>query len=258
MRIRTVFMAAAMTCLACIGWSGEQQEVVNSYNAVRDHISDGNWDDLLSSFDEETGDLLEALTALYTQSGAPFDNDAEAFLEALAMETGILRFPERILSVEITGSRAVLTAEESGEVLSFRFNREAGRWKLGFGPVIRGMFQDMMDGLPGVSSASSGTPAIPSLISVGDGPCAVLVRNGLSGLAIHQVYCTLSTDEEWGDDLLGQSILGTGSELQIKVEPGVYDILALDSQETAYSVWQAEVTPQGVLWVVTEADIDQN
>ena len=236
----------------CIGWNSEQKEVVNSYNEIRQHVEEGNWNRLVSSCTENTGYFLETLAVLYTESGAPFENDPERFVEALAQDTDILVFPGTILSVEIMHDRAVLTADNSGKSFSYEFRRESGRWKLHFEPVLFDLFQELMEGIPGDALSGEAVEAVPSIISIGNGPCAFVVRNGLHGLAIHGVFLSPGPEE----DLLGPNILGTGSELRLHLEPGTYDIQVYDSRKSSYTLRQVELDENGVLWETTETNLD--
>lgn len=255
MRTIAGIFAVLLVFAGCIGWNSEQKEVVDTYNEIRSHAENAEWSRLIRSCTEETENLLEALAEFYTENGAPFESDPVLFVEALAMETGILFFPEAVLSVEITGDRALLTAEGEEDFASYEFRRESGRWKMNFEPVLSGLFQEITRGA-GEITPFGAAEAIPSVISLGDGNCPFVVRNGLSGLAVHNVYCSPSSSDSWGEDLLGPSILGTGAELQLNLDPGTYDIQIYDSMERPYTLWEVEVDGNGVLWEVTAADLD--
>lgn len=256
MRTIAALFAVFTFFTGCIGWNSEQKEVVDSYNAVRQQMESGEWNRLISSCTDNTEQLLVSLSELYTESGAPFDNDPELFLEALAMETDLLVFPEAILSIEITGDRAILTADGESELQTYEFRRETGGWKLNMEPVFSDLFQNLMQGTQEVFPEETGTEGVPSLISRGNGSSPFIVRNGLTGLALHNVFCSPSESDSWGEDLLGPSILGTGAELQLNLEPGTYDIQVYDSREKSYTLWQVEVDENGVLWELTAADLD--
>ncbi len=256
MRIITALFAAILVFTCCIGWNNEQKEVVDSYNTARDHTENAQWNRLASSFTDDTENLIDALTEFYTENGAPFENDPALFLEALAMETDLLIFPEVILSVEITGDRALLLAEGEREPLAFEFRMESGRWKLNLEPILSDLVQTLLQGTGDSFPQEGGDEAIPSFISRGDGACAFLVRNGLTGLAVHNVFCSPSESDTWGEDLLGPNILGSGAELQLNLDPGTYDIQIYDSRESSYTLWQVQLDEDGVLWEVTEADLD--
>jgi hypothetical protein len=70
----------------------------------------------------------------------------------------------------------------------------------------------------------------------------LLVKN-FSSKSIFAVYCTDSSSATWGDDLLGNELLVSGSEKEIAVEPGMKDI-RVDIQTTygenngAYEVYE--------------------
>lgn len=256
MRTEAWLLAVFLVFLGCIGWNSDQKEVVENYRAVRLHVQNEDWRRLNSSFTENTEALVSALAELYTEKGAPFENDPEIFLEAMAIDTDIMIFPETILSVDITGNRAFLTAGDGEGTYSYEFRKESGNWKLNFEPVLTELFQNLMQGIPDLSDAAGTGDIIPSHISRGSGPCLLIVRNDLNGLAIHNVFCSLSSSDSWGEDLLGPSILGTGSELGLNLEEGTYDVQIYDSMERSFTVWQVDVDENGVLWEVTEADLD--
>ena len=243
---------AALLFAGCIGWSGEQRQVIDSYRNLGSHVETGNWGRFMSGLTDDTESRLESLAELFTQGGAPFENDGELLLEALAVETDMLVFPEAVLSVEITGERAVLTAEDRGRPLVYLFREESGHWKLDLLQPLDEMFQDLFQGSPGPGYDQ----VIPSVISLGSGPCVATVKNSLQGTAIHHAFFSPSDSDSWGDDLLGASILGTGGELVLRVEHGTYDIQVYDSAGHSYTLWQVEVDLNGVLWEVTEADRD--
>lgn len=248
-------LAPFLVFLACIGWNGRQREVVSAYNLIRTNTQDEDWEDLLESFTEESQAMLEEMARALTASGVPFENDPETLLEAMAVETDILLFPGTILSVEFSGGYAVLTAEEGGKPFSYRFQRESGQWRMDLTPGVNDLMAEATRGLP--EAPATGTAgAVPSFISQGEGPCTILIRNRLRGIALHNVFCSLSTSDSWGPDHLGRSILGTDSELALNVEAGVYDIQIYDSMERSYTLWQVEITENGALWEVTEADLD--
>ena len=256
MRIITALFAAILVFTGCIGWNSEQKDVVDCYNAARDHTENSEWNRLQSSFTDDTENLIDALAEFYSENGAPFENDPALFLEALAMETDLLYFPESILSVEVTGDRALLLADGESEPLAYEFRRESGRWKLNLEPVLSELVQTLLQGTGASFPQTGGADAIPSFISRGNGNCPFLVRNGLTGLAVHNVFCSPSESDSWGEDLLGPSILGTGAELQLNLEPGTYDIQIYDSRESSYTLWQVQLAENGVLWEVTGADLD--
>jgi len=243
---------AALLFAGCIGWSGEQRQVIENYRDLGTHAEQGSWGRLMSGLTSDTEGRLESLAELFTEGGAPFENDAELLLEALAVETDMLIFPEAVISVEITGERAVLTAEERGRPVVFLFREESGGWKLDLLQPLDSMFQDLFQGSPGPGY----DPVIPSVISMGSGPCVTTVKNSLQGTAIHHAFFSPSDSDSWGDDLLGASIIGTGGELVLRVEPGTYDIQVYDSGGHSYTLWQVEIDQNGVLWEVTEVDRD--
>lgn len=248
-------LAPFLVLLACIGWTGRQKEVVSAYNLIRTNTQDENWEELLENFTEDSRTLLEEMARALTASGVPFENDPEALLEAMSAETDLLSFPSTILSVEFSGGYAVLTAEDGGNPFSYRFERENGRWRMDLTQAVNHLMAEASRGLP--EGAAAGTAgAVPSFISQGEGPCTILIRNRLLGIALHNAFCSLSTSDSWGPDRLGRSILGTDSELALNVEAGTYDLQLYDSMGRSYTLWEIGIDENGALWEVTEADLD--
>ena len=252
----TALFALFAVFTGCIGWNSEQKQVVDSYNSARAHVDNAQWNRLLSCFTDQTENLVETLSEFYSENGASFGNDPGAFLEALAMETDLLYLPETVLSVEITGERALLVAEGDGKQLVFEFLMESGRWKLNYEPLFSELVQSILQGTGVSFPPDQAIEAIPSFIASGTGTCSFLVRNGLNGLALHNVFCSLSDNDSWGEDLLGPNILGSGAELQLNMEPGIYDIQVYDSRENSYTLWRVQLDERGFLWEVTAADMD--
>jgi hypothetical protein len=58
----------------------------------------------------------------------------------------------------------------------------------------------------------------------------LLVKN-FSSQPIYAIYCTDSSSDTWGADLLGNELLVSGSEKEFTVEPGIKDI-RVDTQAT--------------------------
>lgn len=256
MRILVSLIAVVLLLCGCISWTGDQKEVVDSYRLIAQHMEDGNWNGLRNCLTSDSRDLLSTVTDVYTDAGAPFDNSVEKLLMAMASDTDILIFPQTILSVEFSGERAILVAEDQGGSHMYEFYKESGRWRLDLVPVLDELFETIMRGVSGNPFAAGSENVLSSYISSGYGPCRLTVRNSLPGIALHNAFCSLSTSDSWGDDLLGPSILGTAAELGINLEPGVYDIQVYDSMERSYTLWEVNVTEAGVLWEVTEADLD--
>jgi len=85
----------------------------------------------------------------------------------------------------------------------------------------------------------------------------VQITNGLQYWDIWYVFCTLSSDDSWGDDLLGDQILAPGYTLTFEVTPGTYDIQCIDEDLDTYTRWQIEIGSNGYAWTVTLEDLDQ-
>ncbi len=256
--MRSVVLAvtlALLTC-SCIGWTDQQKDVVDSYMEIAADAESGNWDALYDNLSEDTQNIITEIITVFEATGAPLISNHDEFLAVLALETQILNFSESVHSVEFAGERAVLAADGPDGTRILEFREEHGKWKLNLSSEFNAMFALLAQGVEPGGQSGPGS-AVPSFISSGAGSSMLLVRNRLNGLAIHNVFCSLSTSESWGEDLLGPSILGTGSELGINIEPGTYDIQVYDSMEHSYTLWQIEVDQNGFLWEITAADMDE-
>ena len=109
----------------------------------------------------------------------------------------------------------------------------------------------------GLPSRDSGQADSPTYISTGSGNCEFALRNDLEHLSIWNVYCSPSDSDSWGEDWLQASILGSGSEMGIWLESGVYDIRIVDSDDNMYTLWEIELDEDGVFWPVTALDRDE-
>lgn len=256
MRFAVLTVTLVLLASSCIGWNDQQKEVVDSYTEIRAAAEREDWDALHDNLSENTQSIIAELIGIFEAGGAPLLGNSDDFLAVLALETEVLSFSESVHSVEFAGDRAILAADGYDGPRILEFIREHGEWKLNLSSELNTLFALLTQGVEPASQAGLGS-VLPSFISWGTGSCSVVVRNGLNGLAIHNVYCSLSTSDSWGEDLLGPSILGTGSELGLNIDPGVYDIQIYDSMEHSYTVWQVEVDENGVLWEVTAADMDE-
>ncbi|PIE53081.1 hypothetical protein CSA37_03000 [Candidatus Fermentibacteria bacterium] len=247
------WMAAGVLLLcSCIGWNEEQQGVVDSYMELRRTVADRKWNESYEMLTEGTREYIDIVLDIFQENNIELIDSRDDLFESLAIETEIFSMSDVIHSVEFAGDRALLTADGQDGYRTFEFLKEHGEWKLNLVPDIQMILNFMMEGTP----ESSGE-AIPSYISSGEGSCIFLIRNNLNGLAIHNVFCSLSTDDSWGDDKLGPGILGTGSELGLHLNPGNYNIQVFDSMERSYTLWQVELDENGILWEITEEDMDR-
>ncbi|MCK5842972.1 MAG: hypothetical protein KAH31_12430, partial [Candidatus Sabulitectum sp.] len=242
---------------ACIGWSSDQKEVVESYNTLMSNASDENWSSLSRGLSDETIELLDEIAVLYTAAGVPFDNQGKELLASLVSDTDLLAFSETVISIEFRNGKAYLLSGQGNMITSYQFVRENQRWKLNLVPKLNEFLSEIMEGTPEVNPNSQSTTS-PTYISAGTGTCEFSLRNNLEHLSILNVYCSPSNSDSWGEDWLGSSILGTSKAMTIWLEEGVYDIQLMDSDQNTYTLWQVELDDQGVFWQVTELDRDES
>ncbi len=86
-------------------------------------------------------------------------------------------------------------------------------------------------------------------------PATVTVRNGLGSWDIMYLYIDKS-DEPWGEDRLGSSILLPGDSFDVEITTGTWDMKAEDVDGDTYTIWQQEVGPEGFVWEVTLDQMD--
>ncbi len=248
--------ALLLSAVACIGWSSDQREVVDSYNALMEDAGEENWHGLVRGFSDETADLLDEVAVIYTAAGAPFDNQGEKLLASLVSETDFLVFSDIVVSVEFRNEKAYLISGQGSDVRSYEFIRDGGRWKLNLAQDLTRYFNEAVQGT-GLPGRDSGQVDSPTYISTGSGNCEFALRNDLEHLSIWNVYCSPSDSDSWGEDWLQASILGSGSEMGIWLESGVYDIRIVDSDDNVYTLWEIELDEGGVFWPVTALDRDE-
>jgi len=249
----SVFLLLAV---ACIGWNSDQREVVNSYNALTNNAADENWHALVRGLSDETATLLDEIAEIYTAAGAPFNNQGEKLLASLVSETDFLVFSDIVISVEFRNEKAYLVSGEGSDATVYTFIKDDGRWKLDLVQDLTHYINEAMEGT-GLPNNDSGQTDSPTYISIGSGNCELALRNDLENLSIWNVYCSPSNSDSWGEDWLQSSILGTGAEMGIWLDSGVYDIRVVDSGEHVYTLWQIELDENGAFWPVTALDRDE-
>lgn len=81
--------------------------------------------------------------------------------------------------------------------------------------------------------------------------------NNQTGVSIYYIYISKSTDEYWGDDMLGESeILSNGSSKTYDLNShDTWDIMLVDENENTYSL-STTVHPSGFVWNVTPESMD--
>ncbi|MCK5035787.1 MAG: hypothetical protein KAS73_07845 [Candidatus Sabulitectum sp.] len=257
MKKELIIPALFLLISACIGWSSDQKEVVESYNTLMSNASEENWNSLSRGLSDETIELLDEIAVLYTNAGVPFDNQGKELLASLVSDTDLLAFSETVISIEFRNGKAYLLSGQGNMITSYQFVRENQRWKLNLVPKLNEFLSQTMEGTPETDPNSLVTTA-PGYISTGTGTCEFSIRNNLEHLSIWNVYCSPSNSDSWGEDWLGSSVLSTGEAMTIWLEEGVYDIQLMDSDQNTYTLWQVELDDQGVFWQVTELDRDES
>ena len=257
MKRELIIPALFLLISACIGWSSDQKEVVDSYNTLMSNASEENWSSLSRGLSDETIELLDEIAVLYTNAGVPFDNQGKELLASLVSDTDLLAFSETVISIEFRNGKAYLLSGQGNMITSYQFVRENQRWKLNLVPKLNEFLSQTMEGTPETDPNSLVTTA-PGYISTGTGTCEFSIRNNLEHLSIWNIYCSASNSDSWGEDWLGSSVLGTGEAMTIWLEEGVYDIQLMDSDQNTYTLWQVELDDQGVFWQVTELDRDES
>lgn len=76
-----------------------------------------------------------------------------------------------------------------------------------------------------------------------------------SNAPIYYVYMSSSTDQSWGDDLLGTRVLEPNQSLNLSnVNPGVWDIRVVDRDGLWKEFYQQQVNPGGVHQLIITGD----
>jgi len=85
----------------------------------------------------------------------------------------------------------------------------------------------------------------------------VTIHNDLEYWTVYYIYCTLSTNPNWGGDWLGSQVLSPGESFSFELsQEGTYDIMLVDEDEDTYTRWGIEIDSDGYYWAVTLDDID--
>lgn len=60
-----------------------------------------------------------------------------------------------------------------------------------------------------------------------------------TGVTIFFLYASASTSDTWGEDLLGESVLGDGQSVTVRLRSisGAFDVRAVDSEDREYIIW---------------------
>ncbi len=83
------------------------------------------------------------------------------------------------------------------------------------------------------------------------------INNNTGGYAIHYVYISPTSSDDWGDDWLGSSeLINSGSSRTFNVTNGTYDVRLIDEDGDDYIVWNMAITGT-VTWNVTLSDLGE-
>jgi len=85
-------------------------------------------------------------------------------------------------------------------------------------------------------------------------PASVTVVNGLAK-TVSYLYIDKS-DEPWGDDRLGASVLAPGDTFVVDITTGTWGMKAQDEDGNTYTLWGQDITPEGYTWTVTADQMD--
>ena len=112
----------------------------------------------------------------------------------------------------------------------------------------------------GRSALASSSGKISGFSEDGDtasGKTTIVVSNQIDDeedtYTIYEFYISPSSADTWGPDLLGDSVLGFGESVAFEIEPGIYDLRAIDEDGDEYILTEAQIGEDGGIWEVTLA-----
>jgi hypothetical protein len=77
------------------------------------------------------------------------------------------------------------------------------------------------------------------------------VDDGDYTYTIYELYISPSSADTWGPNLLGDQVLGFGESIAFEIEPGIYDLRAIDEEGDEYILTGAQIGEDGGVWEVT-------
>ena len=87
----------------------------------------------------------------------------------------------------------------------------------------------------------------------------VTINNELGGWTLWYGYCSLSSDDNWGDDRFGSELLEPGESISFEVMSGdYYDFKCIDEDDDEYILWDVYVGVDGFVWNVVLDDMDNS
>ncbi len=116
------------------------------------------------------------------------------------------------------------------------------------------------DIMPSISTASYSTqPSISTEPSISTGGDVGVSDGGImmvneSSVTVYRMFMTTNSDGDWGDDVLGSSIIGSGESLPLALSQGSasYNILIEDSDGGVYEFYNLIIDPDETL-IFTDA-----
>lgn len=85
----------------------------------------------------------------------------------------------------------------------------------------------------------------------------VTIFNNLENWDIYYIYCDPSTDDYWGEDRLGSSILRPNRSFSFDVPANnYYDIKLVDVDGDSYTLWEVYIGSEGLRWDVDLTYLD--
>jgi hypothetical protein len=256
MRFLGLMMVLGLLLAAACGWSGEQKEVKNAYDALIDAFDAGDYSKAFDMMSQNTQFFLDDLALGLEAWGYPMGNDGRELLEEMFTGEDMTGLTRAISSITIEGDNATLVAiaEEGDDIL--QYVRENGVWKVDLEDMISVGFAEGLEGSGFTIEDILEAPFVDiDYMSSGDGTCPIDIYNGLGDWTIWYIRVDRSTDP-WGEDRLGSELLSPDEYFTVWVDPGTYDIQVEDEDGDTYTLWDTEIDEAGYYWEVTLADMD--
>lgn len=95
-----------------------------------------------------------------------------------------------------------------------------------------------------------------SYVPTNDGECPVTVYNDLGSWDVYYIYCSPSSNSDWGSDWLGSEILAPGESWTFYVSRGQYDVRCEDEDGDTYTLMGINIGSDGFYWSVDLNDLD--
>ncbi|MCD4706712.1 MAG: hypothetical protein K8S62_03140 [Candidatus Sabulitectum sp.] len=87
----------------------------------------------------------------------------------------------------------------------------------------------------------------------------VTIENALGSWTLWYGYCTLSENDDWGDDRFGSELLEPGESISFDVMSGdYYDFKCIDEDDDEYILWDVWIGDDGFVWEVELSDMDNS